>query len=103
MKRMRQDSSVAAYIERAVHETPYVYRGKTGLACGRTNPKSQRRSRLGHSAGLDACNPYDPRAVIPGEFPPVFGQPIVDPTPMFDVQWSSLRSTETAAQSWSAA
>lgn len=67
------------YVAWALSTKPTSHRGKSGLACGR------KRRRAGHDSGSTACNPRDPRAVVPGEFPPVFGQPIIDPTPMFDV------------------
>jgi hypothetical protein len=68
------------YIAWALASKPVSFRGKSGLACGR----KARRAGL-DSGSTDACNPRDPRAVIPGEFPPVFGQPIIDPSSMFDV------------------
>lgn len=74
---IRQDPRVTAYVLKSMGSDAYVYRGKSGLACGR-------KSRAGFSEG-STCNPRDPREVIPGEFPPVFGQPIIDPSSMFDV------------------
>jgi hypothetical protein len=66
-----------AYALDALNQSPVVYRGKVG----RQIPRNPRLA--GHSSG-DTCDPRDPRSVIPGEFPPVFGQPIVDPSNLFE-------------------
>lgn len=74
---MHESARVSKYVEGALTAIPEIYRGKAG----RQIPRNARRA--GHSSG-DVCNPRDPRAVVPGEFPPVFGQPIVDPSSLFD-------------------